>query len=191
MSEDVQEDQPSLGETSEFAASGLPDETGSLLDALAAERDEMAAERETFIPIPGYGRDSGVIMLVKYRLLGGEEIAGIGRKVQREFRKSQQYERILYASIDTMIAACEGFYAQRGTNGEKLELPLYHYDTELAKALKFEDQIDPNQPARSVVIALFGGNMIAIQQHTLLLGRWMGDTTMDATAEFLDQGGNL
>jgi len=191
MSEEQQEDQPTLAETSEFAASGLSTEVGSLLDALAAERDDMASERETFIPVPGYGRESGVTMLVKYRLLGGEELSAIGRKVQREFRKNQQYERVLYASIDTMIAACAGFYAQRGTNGDKMELPFYNFDTELAKALKFDDQIDPHQPARSVVMSLFGGNMIAIQQHTLILGRWMGDTTIDATTEFLDQGGNL
>jgi|SRR5215472_10941272 len=192
MSEEHLEEQPNLGETSEYAASGLPsDETSSLLDILAQERDELATERETFIPIPGYGRDSGVTMYVKYRLLGGDEMANIGRKVQREFRKNQQYERILYASIDTMIAACMGFYAQQGNNGDKLELPLYNYDVELARALKFDDKIDPNNPARSVVMALFGNNMIAIQQHTLILGRWMGDTTIDATAEFLDQGGNL
>jgi hypothetical protein len=61
----------------------------------------------------------------------------------------------------------------------------------LADALKFGDAVDLNSPARSVVIALFGGNMVALQQHTLLLGRWMGDTSIDVTSEFLEAGGNL
>jgi hypothetical protein len=187
--EPIHEASPNLGETSLAAAGGLSEDTGSLLDALAEERDTLATEREVAIPVPGYGTKTGVSLYVKYRLLGGEELGRIGVRVQREFRKHQQYERVLYASIDTMIAACEGFYAEK--EGEKIDLPFLNFGQELADALKFGDAVDLNSPARSVVIALFGGNMVALQQHTLLLGRWMGDTSIDVTSEFLEAGGNL
>lgn len=181
---------PGLGETV-VAASGLPEEekAGSLLDALASDLNSLATERETLIPVPGFGAKSGVGLSIRYRLLEGPELVSIGQRIQREFRKTQQYDRVTFASIDTMIAATTGFVAIK--DGEEIELPFTNFGLELAQALRIADKIDDNNPARSVVVSLFGGNMVALQQHSLLLARWMGDTSIDVTAEFLEAGGNL
>jgi hypothetical protein len=171
------------------------DNGSSALAALAQQRNALATTRETYLPIPGYER-SGIALYVKYRLVDGDEIAKIGRKVTGEFRRSQAYERQLWASVDVMIAGCEGLFVDLG---DRKKIPLKTnagtevsgFNADLAEALGFAGEINPNQPARSVVLGVFGGNMVALQQHALLLGRWMSDTTADVTQEFLEAGGNL
>jgi hypothetical protein len=171
----------------------IPDDEGSLLEALAQQRDDLAQQREVDIPLPNYGK-SGIQLYVRYRLLDGDELAKIGRLVNREFNRNRAYERNLYASLDVIIEACEGFYVEKeGQNKVPVTLggtPISGYNQELAQALKFEDKIDPRHPARSCVLAFFGGNVVSVQQHSVMLGRWMGDTTVDLTEEFLELSGN-
>jgi len=189
---------PQLGETVVHTTDeegGLPSSNGagSLLDALVAQRDELATHRDTFLPVPGY-ESSGFTLYAHYRLLDGEEIAKIGSRVQREFSRKQVYERNLYAAIDVMISSCQGFWAET-PEGERIQLtngdmPILGYGLDLAQAMKFEDEIEPSQPARSVVLALFVNNIVAIQTHSIMLGRWMGDTSTDVTTNFLEGEGN-
>jgi hypothetical protein len=175
-------------------ASGGQDDESSLLDALAQQRDELATERETDIPLPNYGK-SGVTLYVRYRLLDGKDLEKIGKRVISQFKKGQNYERQLYSSIDVMIEACEGFFVDRG-DGEKQPvtlggIPISGYGEQLATALRFADKIDQRSPARSCVLNFFGDNIVSIQQHSIVLGRWMGNTTADVTTELLEQEGNL
>lgn len=192
---EVEEGDLTLGEVAEHAAngSGLPEQNGSLLDALAQQRDDLATNRDVFLGIPGYERPE-MTLIAKYRLLDGEEISRIGTRVQRQFSKKQFYERNLFAAIDIMIAACEGLYVEM-PDGGKIQLEnggtkIVGYNQDLAEALRFTDEIDAQQPARSVVLGLFANNIVAIQQHSILLGRWMGDTSSDVTINFLEGEGN-
>jgi len=175
-------------------AAGGQDEESSLLDALARQHEELASTRETDIPLPNYGK-SGITLYVRYRLLDGSELEQIGRKILSQFSKRQNYERQLYSAIDAMIAACQGFYVDKG-DGEKQQLtlggePITGYDARLATALRFADKLDPRSPARSCVINFFGNNIVSLQQHNIVLGRWMGNTTTDVTQELLESEGNL
>jgi len=196
QTETVEDGGLTLGEVAEQAASedsGLPAHNGSLLDALAAQRDELATNREVYMPIPGYEREAMTLM-AKYRLLDGEELAKIGVRVQRQFTKRQFYERNIYAAIDIMIESCVGLFVEM-PDGGKIQLEnegrkIIGYNEDLAEALKFTDEIDPNQQARSVVLGLFANNIVALQQHSILLGRWMGDTSTDATMDFFEAEGN-
>jgi len=183
-----------LGEVAEASAEkvgGLPGQNGSLLDLLADQRDELATNRETFIAIPGYERPEMTLM-AKYRLLSGTEFAKIGQRVQKQFTKRQVYERNIFAAIDIMVASCVGLYVEM-PDGGKIQLEydgvkIEGYGPELASALKFEGEIDPSAPARSVVLGLFTNNIVAIQTHSIILSRWMGDTSTETTNEFLEAG---
>jgi hypothetical protein len=172
----------------------ISEEDASLLDALADQRNVLSETRETFIPIQGY-EGSGMTLYAQYRLVDGDELSKIGRRITQQFGRKQVYERNLYASLDTMIAACTGIFIDRG-DGEKIQLkhngmPINGYTQELAEALRFADEIDPRQPARSVLLGIFGNNIVAIQQHSVWLGRWMGDTSADVNVEFMEAEGNL
>jgi hypothetical protein len=185
---EAHEDDVGVSDITQFVTSGLPDE-GSLLDSLSEEREEVAANREVDIAIPGYRR---VRLYARYRLLDGPEISAIGQKIVKEFRKSR-YNQALYGSIDAFLAACVGIYYEEEEGGERGQLtvngvPVTGYTLELARGLKLEDRIDPQNPARSIVLLVFGGNEVAIQAHNLKLGRWMTDTSVDVDEEFL--GGN-
>lgn len=182
-------DQVQPGEVA-IHASGDSRENVSLLDALADQRNEIAASHTTMIPIPGYER-SGMTLMAEYTVIDGKDLAEIGRKVTREYRsKGQSYERNLYASIDVMIASCTGIYVDR--DGSVIQLrdndgePITGYSQELASALRYEAQT-----ARQCVLGVFVNNVAALQQHSMLLGRWMGNTTTDVIGELLDAGGNL
>jgi hypothetical protein len=181
--ETVEDDVP-IADVAEAASGGSPET--NLLEALSAKREELAEIREVDIPIRGY-ESTGLGMYARYRLVDGEEIADIGRKVMREFRKNQQYERNLYASIDLMISACTGIWVE--ADGSKFQLtlegvPIGGYDGRLAEALSFDAPT-----ARQVVIGTFANNVMALQTHSLLLGRWMSDTSTDVMSEMLE--GNL
>lgn len=183
--ETLDDSAPDIAEGAIRASGGAGDDT-SLLDALATQRDELAASREVYIPIPGYEK-SGMQMLARYRLVSGEEIAAIGKKVTREYTKRQTYERNLYASIDLMISACTGVFVER--DGEKIQLKhngveIDGYNQSLAEALKFD-----GGTSRLVVLGVFGNNIVAVQQHSMLFGRWMSDTSTDVMGELLE--GNL
>jgi hypothetical protein len=164
-------------------ASGNSQPEASLLDALAEQRSDIADFKEVDIPIPGYER-SGISLLAKYRLLDGEEVASIGRKIAREFNKRQQYERNLYASVDLMISACTAILYEMDGKKDQLTFndePITGYTASLAEALKYEA---PN--TRQIVFGVFGNNVVALQSHSVLLGRWMSNTSVDVMNELLE-----
>lgn len=185
-------DQHELAPIGDVASGSLPD-MGSLLDALAASREETAKVTDTFIPIAGY-EASGIMLYAKYRLMEGEELTNIGRKVASQFGKKRAYERQLYAGIDTMVEACLGLYVDRG-DGKKVQMtnggiPIAGYDANLAEALKFLDLVKKKDVGRTVVLGTFANNTISITQHTLMLGRWFNDASVDVSAEYLEATGN-
>jgi hypothetical protein len=57
------------------------------------------------------------------------------------------------------------------------------YDARLAEAFKLT--IDPNHPVRSIVLAFFNNNEVALANHNMRLGRWMSDAGVDVNEDFL------
>lgn len=163
----------------------------SLFDQLAAKREEITANREVLLPLPGYDR-TPPFLYVKYRLLDTREVGQLATKVNTQFR--DRFERALFMAVDTLITACVGlYYSENGKEQDALPLtigerPVTGFTAELASALQFDDKLaDANSP-RNVVLGLFGQNDVALQSHVFLLNRWMGDTTLDVTQGLL---GNL
>lgn len=158
----------------------------NLLEQLAAKRREISEIKETFIPIPGYDREPPML-LAKYRLLDGPEIARIGNKIRRETKNN--WDRQVHGAIDTFIAACVGIFVDKGDGEPPVPLTLNGeeitgYTEAFASALQFEAET-----ARGIVLGVFAHNEIAISQHSFLLNRWFSDTSIDVTKEFLE--GNL
>jgi hypothetical protein len=161
----------------------------SPLEQLAAKHRELAETREVHIPVPGYDREPP-LLFIKYRLLEGNELARMGDKIRRETRN--QWQRQVFAAIDTFITACQGFYYD---SGDGLYKPLVYQDEhiagfseKLAEALGFRDELPDPPTARAVAFSLFNNNDAAIAQHNYLLNAWFSDTSLDVQAELM---GNL
>lgn len=159
------------------------EEPSNLMENLRRKRQELIENRDELFPVQGYDEPK---LLVKYRLLDGAELEAIGRKVSKQVK--DRWQRGMLASMDTFIAACEGFYVDLG-NGDPqpLEYPQgsgtpLRYEPALAEFLGFSAE-----NARSVVQGVFANNDIAILQHAVLLGRWMGNTSLIVDEEFLGE----
>ena len=164
----------------------------SLLEQLAAARNESAENRETFIKIPGY-EETGIDVLAKYKLLTGPEIEEISKKLRPKAGGQQRslWNVNLAAALDTMARACIGIYVQRPTDEEPVPLtvngePILHYgDPNLKVALGIDDSVNTT---RRVIIAAFCDNELAVSDHSVKLNRWFQNTNRDVDADFLGEG---
>ena len=172
---------------SEVAASNGQKDPETLLDQLRLAREEIAQSKETFIKVPGYA-EKGLPLYIKYRLLEGEELAKIGKRAQNT---KDRWRRNVDAATDTLIVACEGLYLDLANEGNEDEYTQLTIDGEpvlgfsVAVATRLGIQISEQSPARSVVMGLFGGNELAVLQHSMLLQRWMGNTNLDVNEELI------
>jgi len=160
----------------------------TVLEQLAAKRGAIADTRETFIPLPGYDKEPP-LLLAKYRLIDGPELAQLGSDVQAEFRS--RWDRQLYMAIATMIRACGGIYVDIAGDGSPVPLTLNGeaiagYNDDLAQALNFADKLPPAHRDRDVLIGLFGGNEVMISAHSIILNRWFSDTSINVSKEMLE-----
>lgn len=168
----------------------LEEQPDNLLSQLAAKRSQIAENKETLIPVPGYAEDPP-LLLIKYRLLEGQEIAQIGNTIRQQFKG--RWDRTMYAGIDTFIRAVVGVYVDKG-DGVPVPLtiqgqPVTGFTRSLAEGLQFADTLaEPDDP-RQVVFALFANNEVAIAQHNFNLNRWMSDTSIDISKDMFE--GNL
>src|SRR5580765_2030555 len=155
----------------------------NLLDRIRAKRLELAERRSTYITVPGY-EDIGLV--VQYHLLDGKELDRIAEKVKRQMR--DRVDRGLNAAADTLIAACDGFFLDKGSSeyapfdpGNR-GAPL-RYEKELAEFLGVEEVAT----ARDVVFMIFADNDVALANHAMKLNRWFTNTSRDADEEFLGE----
>lgn len=148
----------------------------SIADRLRSQRDKAAKETTYDIDIPDYGGE----LFCRYRLLSGDENEAIIAKVRQEARNRNDQGRLM--ALDNLIEACEEFYLrEKGTvtplrehstyTGDK-QVPV-RYDANLAEYLRFDKELPDPPTARSVVLALFVGNELAVTAHAALLGNWM------------------
>jgi len=158
----------------------------SPLEALRARRDEVAANREILIQIPGQ-EDLG--LKVKYRLLTRDEADEIGKNIRKQTRERAEF--MYRVVVDTMVRACQGFYlAPDGVPDDKAE-PLVGEDgdvistfTQLAYGLGWDPTPLPATQRRAIYY-VFGENDFSSASHGLLLQRWMNNTNMDVDLDFL------
>lgn len=160
----------------------------SLVDTFKSELDELASNKEVFIPVKGYERTG---LQIKYHLPEhGKELDMLGRKVQREAQDN--YTRNLLISIDTMIYLCSGIYVQP----PDVEAPVMLDPENTGSPAGFDDRLaelmgmDPGSPhtARNVVKRLFGGNEMMLLAHAERLQRWLQNTKADLNAELWQLG---
>lgn len=161
----------------------------SPLEQLAAKHRELSETKEVNIPVPGYDKQPP-LLFIRYKLLDGAEISRMGDKIRRETRN--QWQRQMYAAVDTFINACVGFYYDDGDGQYK---PLMYqgehitgFSTQLAEALGFAAELPAEATARAVAFSMFNNNDAAIAQHNYLLNVWFQDTSLDIQAELV---GNL
>jgi hypothetical protein len=160
------------------------DDQKALVDAIRAKRKEISENRETYLSVPGYEE---IGLVVRYHLLDAKELNGIGDRVKKQTR--DRVDRGMFAAADTLIAACDGLYIDKG-NGEfvafdpdKRGTPL-RYERELAEFIGADETVTR---ARQVVFELFGYNDAALANHCAKLQRWFTNTTRDADEEFLGE----
>jgi hypothetical protein len=162
----------------------------SVMESLRAKHRELRESKTLDLPIPGYDGD----LVARYRLLTMKELENIGNRVQKQVKN--QGDRVLRASLDAIIVACEGMYYNR--DGRLVPLsesiskdePMIKYDDRLIEFLALElredDPLEPTLgPARKTVLAVFGENDIAILDHSRAIGQWSSDTSRDVTEAFL------
>ena len=163
----------------------LPEEPerNNLQEQLRAQRQEALEDNTHDFPIPGY---SNPILLARYRIIEGKESSRIMDKVRRQTKK--EYDRNLWMTMDTIIAACEGLYI-RDPDADEDEEPrpldpdgngTARYDERLAAFLGFEAH-----SAREALLGVFANNETALMMHGARLSRWMGGIEMSADEEFL------
>lgn len=156
----------------------------TVIGRLRAKREALAREQTIDMPIPGYGGE----LVCRYRLLDplteGKEI---GQRLQTQFpKKEQETELLHFVNVDTIVAACVGFFIKHPGSGDLHPLgdsadgmaglaPTYE-DTQLAELLGFEAET-----ARQAVVAVFGGNRAAVNVHAMRLQSWMSDTSGELT----------
>lgn len=161
----------------EVAGDESPD---NLLKALRASRKAIGEDDETFLDIPGYNGQFGLVC--QYRRLDYDEADKIAEKVMR----SKHPRKTLMAQVDTIAHACMEMHVrlQDGTLKPLRDVipgrtePV-RYDNTLGEFLGF----DPEGSARRAVMATFN-NDLAIPIHHNELAAWMQLSLSDTDEDF-------
>src|SRR5262252_943765 len=143
----------------------------SLADQLRSRREEIAGNKQVYLPITGY-EEFGVV--ARHRLMDRQQVEEIGRKVIGETR--ERGERNMRILLDTIINSTSGFFLQSEDeydeilNAQEGESPVITW-TDFARYLGWQPMAEPD--SRSAVYFVFGYNEFAIGQYGILLNRWM------------------
>lgn len=158
----------------------------NIMEQLRQQRQEALSETTVDLPLPSaiYGDP---IVLVRYRAVESKETQRIMSKVNRQTKG--EFERNLYTTMDTLIAACEGIYTLSvdAPNGEEPnpltfngEGPLL-FDERLAEFMGVS-----SNSARETLRAFFANKDTAIMMHGARLARWQsGENPATLTDEWL------
>lgn len=149
-------------------------DANSIMGRLRQKRQQLAAQKTVDLPVAGYGGE----LVVRYQLLDplveGKEV---GDRVAQQFKGPEHdADRVYYMLVDSLIAACVGFYIKDA--GDLVELDpeqlgaMTWSDDRLGDFLGFQAG-----SARDAVLQVFAGNRIAVTRHAAALQRWMGDTS--------------
>lgn len=156
----------------------------STLDRLRAQRETIAKNRHsTFdLPIPGYGGT----LVARYRPLELKQV----RQLAAQQEASEDEDAALHGAASFLSRACDsilmrvdGELVPLEDTAEELGDGQIKYDQRLATAVGVEDQIDPDHPARSTVIAVIG-NDLALMEHQADAFRLMRGVDAEVDADF-------
>lgn len=155
----------------------------SIVDVLKSDLARIAENQFTFIPVAGYEKSR---LQIKYRFEeSGREVVAIGEKVFKE--TSENFQRALYAAMDTMITLCEGLYVQPEGELEPVELD----PQEAGSPVKFDFRLaeiigltGDDITARKVLRKLFDNKELRIVAHADKLQRWLSGAESDAEQAF-------
>jgi hypothetical protein len=163
----------------EEALAGVDDEKAplsseSISDRLRRQRKNISEQTTTDVDIPGYNGD----LFCRYKLLDGAELDAIMRRARSSV--NGRLEQVRIATMDNIINSCEEFWLRdegkefpvRQHPDVKSDLPV-RYDETLAEFMGFKAELPEPLTARSVLLAVFGGNDIAVSAHGAVLARWM------------------
>ena len=143
-------------------------------DILLARRSEAAAATTIDLDIPGY---KGALV-ARYRLL---DATIEGRQIAERLEKNyaDPVDRNYYGALDTLIAACTGFYYRDQEGSLTLidddGMGPMGYDKRLADFLEF-----PSDSARHPVEQVFNNRSVALLAHVRDLNAWMEHPTSAA-----------
>lgn len=161
----------------------------TLMGRLRAQRQTIADRTSVEIRIRGYDDPQ---LVPRYRLLLPPELEVIGQNVRRAHKGDSA--RLLAASINILVAACEGFFIREIGSDDLVPLdpgdgnpdPV-KFDLRLAEALGIPL---PDEPvARDIVRGVFGGEKhdVELVEYGQMLQRWMADTSIDVNRELLGE----
>src|SRR4051812_38634650 len=92
----------------------------SPMEALRVRRDEIESKRDVRIPLVGF-EEMG--LQVQYRLIERNETEVIAKRARGQAKGKGQSELMFLVILDTIIAACDGFYIQMDPDGGPEPLP--------------------------------------------------------------------
>jgi hypothetical protein len=150
---------------------------GSLLDQLAAERDEIAHEQTVDLPVP----NNREVLWATYRLLPYAQTRALAEQAQGGDAAQE-----LNAGCDLIAAACDGLWLRSPETRERAPWPEgtaepVRYTPALAALL----QIDlPAGAGHREVIRLALLRDLAVTVHAGTLLRWMQGATKRVNDEF-------
>lgn len=158
----------------------------SPMEALRAKRQEIADRTEVLIPLAGY-EEMG--LHIKYRLIGRDEADKIAKNVRGQTKDRNEF--MYRVIVDTMIAACEGFFLKDDGVDDDHAVPLQNEaKTGAIKTFgEFAQELNGGEPIPTVrlgVLFVFGDNEFAVGGHGLLLNRWLSNTGLEIDQEFLE-----
>jgi hypothetical protein len=142
----------------------------SVIDRLREQRKKIGEQRSLDLDIPGYDG----VLVARYNRLEWDDLKKIGKKAD----DSRHPRKELMSHCDVLIKACEQIMIRKDgllepiTNAypEVGEEPV-RYDARLAVILDIE--LKERQGARTVVIAAFGGNEVAVTAQQTELVEWV------------------
>lgn len=169
-------DAPTAAATAVTGSANGNTPAGSLMDELRRQQAQAVAGQTVDLTVPGYRNPA---LVARYRFLDSTEAKQIGKRVQENY--TDDFDRLLYGTIQQLIAACVGLYAR--ADGRLVPVDPdgggpAGYDERCAQFFGFP--VDAEHPAQSTVRAVFKGNDYAIVDHGGRLQAWMSDTTMRA-----------
>jgi hypothetical protein len=143
----------------------------SFKERLARRRRELEAAHPFVLEVPGYED-----LYARYRVLGFEDIRGIGTRVEKETSDQAHGERLTAA--ETLAIACEGLLERRGTDDS--DQPIYHelghvWDVAGVREL-FEVDLPDFAAQRDAVMAVFPAprDMLMMKHFNEYLEQAMG-----------------
>ena len=180
-------------------AGGEPPE----IEQQTSDADDLVAIRQAIkkgaepkrFELPGYGPR----LQVEYRVIDADEVDEVFEKLAAQVKAKKVDRPMVAGLVDTMIAACVGFYSERTVDRdgdtvtetvpfeEKYGLsggPVRWGDPRLWEALRLEVEPGETLTVRQAIEQIFGDDRMLVQEHAQEVARWMEDARRSVKTDF-------